>query len=68
LPEDLAALLDNLREDGNDGAHDGTLTKDDAEDALDFTQILLQRLYTNPERLRLAEARRIARREPPATD
>lgn len=64
LPSDLAELLDNLREDGNDGAHDGTLGRADAEDAMDFAQVLLQRLFTNPARLKLARDRREARRAP----
>lgn len=51
-----------IKEDGNDGAHAGSLTKDDAEDLLDFTFALLERIYTEPERLRLAQERRNARR------
>jgi hypothetical protein len=51
-----------VREDGNDGAHDGTLGKEDAEDLLDFTTALLERIYTEPERLRLAQERREKRR------
>jgi len=50
------------RERRNDGAHAGSLTKVDAEDLLDFTTSLLERLFTEPERLKLAEARRAARR------
>ena len=62
LPEALRELSTCIREDGNDGAHAGTLTKPEAEDLLDFTVLLLERLYTEPERLRLAQARRDARR------
>lgn len=51
-----------MKDDGNDGAHEGTLTQHDADDLLDFTIALLERLYTEPERLRLAKARRDARR------
>jgi hypothetical protein len=51
-----------IKEDGNDGAHEGTLKKEDAEDILDFTVALLSRLYTEPERLRLAKLRRDKRR------
>ena len=51
LPADLRSLSTCIREDGNDGAHAGTLTKEDAEDLLDFTYELLERLYTEPERL-----------------
>ncbi|MGH6920172.1 MAG: DUF4145 domain-containing protein [Geminicoccaceae bacterium] len=63
LPSDLRELSTCIREDGNDGAHAGTLTKQDAEDLLDFTRALLERLYTEPQRLRLAEERRRLRRE-----
>jgi hypothetical protein len=58
----LRELSSCIREDGNDGAHAGTLTEEDAEDLLDFTHELLERLYTEPARLRLAEERRRARR------
>jgi hypothetical protein len=40
------------------------LNKADAEDLLDFTVALLERLYTEPERLKLAKARREERRKP----
>lgn len=62
LPESLRELSKCVREDGNDGAHAGTLVKDDAEDLLDFTSALLERIYTEPERLILAQKRRDARR------
>jgi hypothetical protein len=64
LPEALRELSACIKEDGNDGAHAGTLTEAEAEDLLDFTVALLERLYTEPERLRLAQARRDARRQP----
>lgn len=63
LPEALREFSTCIREDGNDGAHQGTLKKEDAEDLLDFTTSLLERLYTEPERLRLAGERREKRRE-----
>ncbi|MGE5652515.1 MAG: DUF4145 domain-containing protein [Bacillota bacterium] len=62
LPKELRELSTCIKEDGNDGAHEGTLSKADAEDLLDFTEALLERLYTEPERLRLAELRRKERR------
>jgi hypothetical protein len=62
LPRELKALSSCIKEDGNDGAHAGTLQRPDAEDLLDFTEALLERLYTEPERLRLAEERRNSRR------
>jgi len=62
LPSDLRELARCIREDANDGAHVGNLTKEDAEDLLDFTTAILERLITEPKRLVLAEARRRARR------
>ena len=44
LPPDFRELAKCVREDGNDGAHVGNLTKQDAEDLLDFTATLLERL------------------------
>ena len=64
LPSSLAGLASVVREDGNDGAHAGHLGKEDAEDLLDFTRVLLERLYTEPARVALAEARRVRRRQP----
>jgi hypothetical protein len=43
---------------GNDGAHQGTLTKEEAYDLLDFTTALLERVFTEPEKIKLAEERR----------
>ncbi len=65
LPGELAEVLDNLREDGNDGAHAGTLGSEDAADVADFAYLLLERLYTDPQRLKLARERREQRRAPP---
>ena len=45
LPEALKELSTCIKEDGNDGAHAGTLQKTDAEDLLDFTTALLQRFH-----------------------
>lgn len=63
LPEALRELSSCVKGDGNDGAHAGTLKKEDAEDLLDFTVALLERMYTEPERLRLAKERRDRRRK-----
>jgi len=41
LPAALHDLSTCIKDDGNDGAHAGTLGKDDAEDLLDFTTALL---------------------------
>jgi hypothetical protein len=64
LPETLKDLSTCIKEDGNDGAHAGTLSEADAADLLDFSSALLERIYTEPERLRLAKQRREARRQP----
>jgi hypothetical protein len=58
LPGDLRELSSCVREDGNEAAHAGTLTKVEAQDLLDFTTTLLERIFTEPERLRLARERR----------
>lgn len=65
LPAGLHDLASCVKEDGNDGAHSGTLTQEEAHDLFDFTFALLERLYTEPERLRLAVERRQARRANP---
>jgi hypothetical protein len=62
LPRELRELSDCIREDGNDGAHDGTLKKEDAEDLMDFATAMFERLYTEPKRLALAKERRENRR------
>lgn len=61
LPESLKDLSSCIKEDGNDGAHVGNLSETDASDLLDFSVVLLERIYTEPERLRLAKERRDAR-------
>jgi len=62
LPGDLRELSHAVKEDGNDGAHAGTITAADVEDLLDFTKTLLERLYTDPARVQMAKERRDARR------
>lgn len=62
LPSGLRDLSLCIREDGNDGAHAGTLSEDDTEDLLDFTIALLERIYTEPQRIELAKTRREKRR------
>jgi len=64
LPGELRELATCIREDGNDGAHAGTLTKADADDLVDFTIALLERLITEPKKLELAKERRETRRTP----
>lgn len=63
LPEPLRDLAACVREDGNDAAHRGSLDKEDADDLLDFTTILLERLYTEPKNLEIANQRRLERRK-----
>ncbi|HHJ4616573.1 TPA: DUF4145 domain-containing protein [Citrobacter freundii] len=63
LPESLRELAECVKDDGNDGAHKGILDKDAAEDLEDFTYIFLERLYTEPQRLVEARARREARKK-----
>jgi hypothetical protein len=64
LPAELRDLAGCIKEDGNDGAHVGNLTKTDAGDLLDFTVAILERLITEPEKLKRAQQRRDARRPP----
>ncbi|WP_186060979.1 DUF4145 domain-containing protein [Burkholderia gladioli] len=63
LDKNLEELAECVKEDGNDGAHDGTLTDVDAEDLHDFTVALLERLYSQPARLAAAKDRRLTRRK-----
>jgi hypothetical protein len=63
LPSTLRELSSCVKEDGNDGAHAGTLTREDAEDLLEFAYAFLERIYTEPEKLRLAKQRREIRRK-----
>lgn len=63
LPKALEDLSSCIKHHGNDGVHDGCLTKEDATDLLDFSEVLLERLYTEPERIRIAMQRRDQRRK-----
>lgn len=65
LPPVLEELAACVKDNGNDGAHDGTLSQVDAEDLQDFTFELLERLYTDPKRLEIARERRRQRHEKP---
>lgn len=62
IPSDLKDFAHHIRLDGNDAAHDGSTEKDEAEDLLDFSELFLERIYTNQKQLELAQARRLARR------
>ena len=57
LPEALRELSSVVKDDGNAGAHDGTIDEATAEDLVDFTESLFAHLYTQPEKLRLAQER-----------
>ncbi len=63
LPEALRRLSSCIREDANDAAHKGTLGEKDASDIQDFTYTFLERIYTEPEKIRLAEERTKERRK-----
>ncbi|EHS7043753.1 DUF4145 domain-containing protein [Escherichia coli] len=63
LPETLRDLAECVKDDGNDGAHEGALDYAAAEDLEEFTYILLERLYTEPQRLAQAKERREDRRK-----
>lgn len=63
LHEGLRELAKCIREDGNDGAHAGTLAPEDAADIQDFTTALLERVYTEPQKLVIANKRREERRK-----
>lgn len=62
LPEDLQELSVAVKDYGNDGAHDGNLDDNEADDLYDFAYALLHRLYTEPERIAQMRARREGRR------
>jgi uncharacterized protein DUF4145 len=64
IPEDLHDLAHGIREDGNDGAHAGTLTKDEADDLQEFSRELLERVYALPGRVKAAAERRAAKKAP----
>jgi hypothetical protein len=64
LAADLHDLSNCIKDDGNDGVHRGTLTQEDASDIQDFTTLLLERLYTEPARIRIAKERTKDRRQP----
>ncbi|MEQ5807783.1 DUF4145 domain-containing protein [Alteromonas sp. NFXS44] len=63
LPSDLEELSHCIRENGNDGAHDGTVTEVEAQDILDFTVSYFESRYTLPERIRLRREARNKRHE-----
>ncbi|MCT7911120.1 DUF4145 domain-containing protein [Arcobacter lacus] len=58
ISESLEDLMSCIKDDGNDGAHEGIVTKEVLEDIYEFTYILLERLYTEPKKVQLAKERR----------
>lgn len=63
LPEVLRDLAECVKDDGNDGAHEGILDEESALDLRDFTFLLLERLYTEKARLQEAKRRRDERKK-----
>ncbi len=62
LPEDLKDIASIIRQDGNDGAHDGTLQEHDALTLLEFTVELLEDIYTRKAKKEIANKRTQDRR------
>lgn len=60
LPAELEDLSHCIRQNGNDGAHDGTIGSAEAEDIMDFTISYLETRYTFPYRV---QARKLARQQ-----
>ncbi len=58
LSEDLEKVANYIILDGNDGLHNRMLTKDEAMILVDFTVLLLGRMYTEPEIIKQIEERR----------
>ncbi|MDC5162629.1 DUF4145 domain-containing protein [Acinetobacter baumannii] len=63
LHKNLEDLSRCIKDDGNDGAHDGNIGKYEADDLFDFTYELLEHVYTQPARVQLAKERRQQRRQ-----
>lgn len=62
LSAELKPLSDAVKGNGDDGAHEGSLTDEEAEDIYDFAFELLDRIYSQPARLAAAAKRRVDRR------
>lgn len=62
-PASLKDMVTCIRQDGNDGAHDGELGEDEAFDIMDFSFKLLEKIYTEPERIRISQERRASRKK-----
>ncbi|MFP3847796.1 DUF4145 domain-containing protein [Pseudomonas sp. W5-01] len=57
LPAALEELSHCVKNEGNDGAHEGTLEEQDAADLNDFAHLMLERIYTEPRRIAIAKER-----------
>jgi hypothetical protein len=62
-PASLKDMVTCIRQDGNDGAHDGELGEDEAYDIMDFSFLVLEKIYTEPERIRISQERRASRKQ-----
>lgn len=62
-PVTLKDMVTCIRQDGNDGAHDGELGEDEAYDIMDFSFMVLEKIYTEPERIRISQERRASRKQ-----
>lgn len=65
LPEDLRELSRCIKEDGDDAAHLATLKGIDAQDLQEFSFHLLERMFTQPAKVKESEKRRNERRQKP---
>ena len=61
--KDLRDLSICIKDDGNDGAHEGTLSKADAENTLGFTIRLLERIYTEPKKVEITKQQQELRKK-----
>ncbi len=62
IPSDLKDIASIIRQDGNDGVHDGTLERIDAINMLEFTTELLEDIYTRKAKKENANKRTKERR------
>lgn len=62
LPGDLQPMSTVIRDHGNDGAHEGCLDGEEADDIYDFTYLFMDRIYTQPALVEAASQRRQQRR------
>lgn len=62
LPHDLKDLSSAVKENGDEGAHEGWLNEHDTVDLYEFAFELLERLFTYPAKIEQAKARRADRK------